>query len=245
MKHTRNYGFTLIELLVVIAIIAILAAILFPVFAKVREKARQTSCASNLKQVGLAFAQYIQDNDETFMHNATDNWNNPANDGQSWRHVVQPYVKSVNLFKCPSNATLGYDVGVVDGVKIPWNYAINPRVSQYDMGLPIAAIQEVSTRIIVAETTNDDARTMYPNWDTGSSIQNIIWAGHTGRANYLFADSHVKSMKPTGTGSPVNLWGRMNDNTGVCPNSFSDALNCAEVSTGQLNGLHSVEVKYQ
>ena len=64
--HTRRYGFTLIELLVVIAIIAILAAILFPVFAKAREKARQITCASNEKQLGLAFIQYIQDNDEAY-----------------------------------------------------------------------------------------------------------------------------------------------------------------------------------
>ncbi|MCW3060774.1 MAG: prepilin-type N-terminal cleavage/methylation domain, partial [Capsulimonas sp.] len=67
----RNDGFTLIELLVVIAIIAILAAILFPVFAKAREKARQTTCASNLRQLGLAMLQYVQDNDETFPFGAT------------------------------------------------------------------------------------------------------------------------------------------------------------------------------
>ena len=95
-------GFTLIELLVVIAIIAILAAILFPVFAKAREKARQISCASNEKQLGLAFIQYQQDNDEKFPTNVQ-----PAGDyeGQGWAGQVSPYVKSAGLYKCPDDGT--------------------------------------------------------------------------------------------------------------------------------------------
>ena len=104
-------GFTLIELLVVIAIIAILAAILFPVFAKAREKARQISCASNEKQLGLAFMQYAQDNDE-LMPGAAD-----ANPGQTgcynistcwgaqWPIQIYPYAKSTGVFKCPDDPT--------------------------------------------------------------------------------------------------------------------------------------------
>lgn len=105
-------GFTLIELLVVIAIIAILAAILFPVFAKVREKARQTSCASNLKQIGLALMQYSQDNDEIMVqswHGSPFDSNNTTD--YKWMDSIMPYVKSTAVFHCPddpgTNGTTG------------------------------------------------------------------------------------------------------------------------------------------
>jgi prepilin-type N-terminal cleavage/methylation domain-containing protein/prepilin-type processing-associated H-X9-DG protein len=106
IKHVK--AFTLIELLVVIAIIAILAAILFPVFAKVREKARQISCVSNSKQVGLAVLQYAQDYDET-MPNATVNtlaiWN-VGTTYTSWSLMILPYIKDIHAFGCPDD-TLG------------------------------------------------------------------------------------------------------------------------------------------
>ena len=89
VPHRRNSAFTLIELLVVIAIIAILAAILFPVFAQAREKARQTSCLSNVKQISLAMVMYAQDYDETFCPgrytNATDAW--------TWDHYIESYAQ--------------------------------------------------------------------------------------------------------------------------------------------------------
>ena len=117
-RISRNRaGFTLIELLVVIAIIAILAAILFPVFARARENARRASCQSNLKQIGLGLTQYIQDYDEMFL--------NAGNDGGTlvWQDLMQPYVKSIQLFNCPNdgnssftyraaaNRSTGYELG--------------------------------------------------------------------------------------------------------------------------------------
>jgi len=128
MKTTKK-GFTLIKLLVVIAIIAILAAILFPVFAQAREKARQSTCASNLKQIGLATLQYIQDNDETyyphrFNCDASGNFTLASSAGTCaaysgnsmaaklsggaeqryyWMFLLQPYTKSYGVFICPSN----------------------------------------------------------------------------------------------------------------------------------------------
>jgi prepilin-type N-terminal cleavage/methylation domain-containing protein/prepilin-type processing-associated H-X9-DG protein len=114
----RSGGFTLIELLVVIAIIAILAAILFPVFAQAREKARQTSCLSNNKQIGLATMMYIQDYDETFP---MEPWfNNNAGDGVpvvgsgvagespfNYKDELTPYIKTQQIWICPTNVSNG------------------------------------------------------------------------------------------------------------------------------------------
>ncbi|MBM3498472.1 MAG: DUF1559 domain-containing protein [Armatimonadetes bacterium] len=94
----RSQGFTLIELLVVIAIIAILAAILFPVFARAREKARQTSCLSNVKQLGLGVMMYCQDYDETYPGYYPP-WpaTVPSPQGCSWWEGIYPYVKNYQL----------------------------------------------------------------------------------------------------------------------------------------------------
>jgi len=96
MMKNKMSGFTLIELLVVIAIIAILAAILFPVFATAREKARQSSCASNEKQLGIAMVQYVQDYD--------DNMPIVNNGILGWTDIIQPYIKASGVFQCPSDA---------------------------------------------------------------------------------------------------------------------------------------------
>ncbi len=94
----RRVGFTLIELLVVIAIIAILAAILFPVFARAREKARQTSCLSNVKEIVLAGLMYMQDYDETLAIG----WEN-GGEPSYWYPRWYPYIKNVQIFDCPSH----------------------------------------------------------------------------------------------------------------------------------------------
>jgi len=107
MSHRKRNAFTLIELLVVIAIIAILAAILFPVFAQVREKARATACLSNTKQIGLALQQYVQDYDEHVCMNNDGTWfQQPAGSGNyylnTWMSLLKPYMKADKLWTCPS-----------------------------------------------------------------------------------------------------------------------------------------------
>lgn len=105
-NRLANRAFTLIELLVVIAIIAILASILFPVFAQAREKARQTVCVSNMMQIGTALLMYNQDYDELYVPIRVALENGPhgeANSVLTWRNVIQPYIKSFDVFSCPSN----------------------------------------------------------------------------------------------------------------------------------------------
>jgi prepilin-type N-terminal cleavage/methylation domain-containing protein/prepilin-type processing-associated H-X9-DG protein len=113
MRRNGNRAFTLIELLVVIAIIAILAAILFPVFAQARERARMSACLSNMRQIGTSLMMYVQDYDETYpycrFHGALPLGSDrrPGTDKglhiNSWRNAIAPYLKNVDVMGCPSN----------------------------------------------------------------------------------------------------------------------------------------------
>ena len=146
VPRRQKTGFTLIELLVVIAIIAILAAILFPVFAKAREKARQASCASNEKQIGLAILQYVQDNDEAYPAGAPGAAAHVA--GQGWAGAVSPYTKSTALFKCPDDSTQTTAAGP------PVSYAMN-------MFLPnqtLATVVAPALCVMASEVTAVNAR---------------------------------------------------------------------------------------
>ena len=129
-NHQDKHGFTLIELLVVIAIISILAAILFPVFARARESARRASCASNLKQMGLAIVQYTQDYDETYPYLLEGN-SGALKGGHFrknfpiWADSVFPYVKNYQIFFCPSNSLA--NVPVLDEANTP-EYLVAPKI---------------------------------------------------------------------------------------------------------------------
>jgi len=203
----RPRGFTLIELLVVIAIIAILAAILFPVFARAREKARQTSCLSNVKQLTLGQLMYAQDYDERFPYFVTGV--QPAGSGVPWWLVVQPYVKNWQLYKCPSSPGAA---GV--GKYWTWDYPY-PRygMNQYiqynssNAGL-MAIIKRPAETVILGDCCHgmgDSWRVAWPEtpggWsssprkcDLARSAENDEYARHNGGNNLGMVDGHAKWM---------------------------------------------------
>jgi prepilin-type N-terminal cleavage/methylation domain-containing protein len=149
MKRSERSGFTLIELLVVIAIIAILAAILFPVFAQAREKARQSSCLSNVKQIATSYFMYAQDYDGQYTQNRYD-----GPKPYTWKSAIFPYVKNIGVFRCPSNAfnkipAPGEKNWVERDEPMPRSYAMNG-ATLHD-GMSDAAIQTPAETILLCE----------------------------------------------------------------------------------------------
>ncbi|HEX8834549.1 MAG TPA: DUF1559 domain-containing protein, partial [Abditibacteriaceae bacterium] len=214
----RTQGFTLIELLVVIAIIAILASILFPVFARARENARRSSCQSNLKQIGIGLIQYAQDNDESLPAYQGDATSTPAN--VAWSFVIQPYVKSTQVFKCPStnpksnggfmkgtdNTIPASYLACCGGSTTGWRKSFNEFGDPvaFPAGLPnntaayvpkgqrLPAFEDTASTIMIVEhpdRNNGDVS------NYGNNVDDMTMTNHLGMTNFLFADGHVKSMK--------------------------------------------------
>jgi prepilin-type N-terminal cleavage/methylation domain-containing protein len=149
-------GFTLIELLVVIAIIAIIAAILFPVFAQAREKARAISCLSNTKEVGLAILQYVQDYDEN-MPSGVYTTNYTAY-GLAWAGQSYPYMKNVQVYKCPDDNTANIGAGgntYIADPKYAVSYVYNYNIPAYAVAL--AALNAPASTVLAAEVSGDTA----------------------------------------------------------------------------------------
>jgi prepilin-type N-terminal cleavage/methylation domain-containing protein/prepilin-type processing-associated H-X9-DG protein len=179
-SDANSKAFTLIELLVVIAIIAILAAILFPVFAQAREKARQTSCLSNVKQMGLAMMMYVQDYDEIFPFAQTSTSAAapyPNNDG-TWRAVIQPYVRNGqgrgSILSCPSDSVLpGADQGgsssyAVNGVLFGANEAANGALTGFTASMALASMNRPADVLAMADTCH---------WTDGGSPTDFLRVG--------------------------------------------------------------------
>ena len=225
MKEKR--GFTLIELLVVVAIIGILAAILFPVFARARENARRASCLSNLKQIGLGLMQYTQDYDERYPFGlcSTGACTNSAKAPNGfmwignlwlWPQVIDPYVKSEQVFVCPSSERarmVGNHLAPYDG-----NYGANSVMLPQSRTISIAAMNSPSTAYAIM----DGGAYFMRYWDTWapsngyfylpgigggtsvnadcsavySTLQDDCNSGrHFGGVNVIFGDGHVKWLK--------------------------------------------------
>jgi prepilin-type N-terminal cleavage/methylation domain-containing protein/prepilin-type processing-associated H-X9-DG protein len=172
-KMQKKKGFTLIELLVVIAIIAILAAILFPVFARARENARRASCQSNLKQLALGVFQYTQDYDEKYPLVAVATTNPTATNPFGWADALQPYLKSTQLFQCPSET--GAPTSNVDTTNFP--NTIAPTYGQYTdywfngqlAGQSQAAVEAVALTIMNGDGSGGTAANAYTTSTVGTS----------------------------------------------------------------------------
>ena len=203
----RRRGFTLIELLVVIAIIAILAAILFPVFARAREKARQASCLSNSKQIGLCVLMYVQDYDELLPFY----WY-----GESvgyWPTVLMPYVKNWDIFTCPSDPTFKGGTGWTGSGGYGYNYYYLGGWSTADNSFgpfSLAKIQQPAETVMTAEI----------NWKVNRGcaypppplLAESYWANmsdrHNDGQNVGFVDGHSKWMKLSALKAAPELWDR-------------------------------------
>lgn len=210
-------AFTLIELLVVIAIVAILAAILFPVFAQARERARMTACLSNCKQLGLGLAMYGQDYDETYP--------NIRRTGYSfnWKNAIMPYLKNKQIMSCPSNPT-GKPTGPGDGHNngegwqsepdqtMPVSYGMNSCASPWppnDNGdnppLRDASLIRAAETINIGEETLPDnccgtAPDIFPTlWNQCGRLYQHMGGypnGHPATfASFIFWDHHAKTKK--------------------------------------------------
>jgi prepilin-type N-terminal cleavage/methylation domain-containing protein/prepilin-type processing-associated H-X9-DG protein len=219
-RSMTRRGFTLIELLVVIAIIAILAAILFPVFAKAREKARQSSCLNNMKQLTLGMLQYVQDYDERFMAcrypNGIDYIPSPitgSNVCPTWCECIYPYVKNSQVYVCPSDSTarpstfgtVGTNRGNVWSYGRNYGYFENTKAT-VNNSLTLAQFPQPAETIMLMETNNCNRGgprgVVFPA-DGGTSVDPAIYAyssamitwRHNDGLNLSFFDGHCKWMK--------------------------------------------------
>lgn len=232
-RSASRRGFTLIELLVVIAIIAILAAILFPVFAQAREKARTAQCSSNTRQLGLAIRMYVQDYDE---HYPFGGWRPNDLGTWDWQNSTAPYIKNRGLFRCPSSSDLDEDPANPQAWqwnRNPVSYLYNNQLGRNRQPVSEATVASPSDCWMVLDGHSDwgcpnnscvgvdwmgRPNTVWLNEDTtfgpDASLINgwLSWQGftwglprHNGGANIAYTDGHVKFHRVTPEGPPMDL----------------------------------------
>ena len=191
-RHRVVKGFTLTELLVVIAIISLLAAILFPVFARARENARRTSCLNNTKQILLGIAQYTQDYDEKYMPMYTGS----GSAAQYWPIKIEPYLKSTQVYNCPSSSDAAY-VSITN--KYP-HFGLNSWLIDYNggnTGRALASIPQPAGTVILLDSKS--APRVVPEGFVKEPAYNVpaYWPQyrHLETISVGFFDGHVKAMR--------------------------------------------------
>jgi prepilin-type N-terminal cleavage/methylation domain-containing protein/prepilin-type processing-associated H-X9-DG protein len=213
----EKLAFTLIELLVVVAIISIIAAILFPVFGRARENARRSTCQSNLKQIGFGILQYAQDYDETMVRNF---YEANIQTTPHWQDVTFPYVKSTQLYTCPSdllkiNGLLILAPNRLAAAREMGSYAISNAYgdttaleAEPPQGKALSQLVEPSTTLLVSDvldtesnadlfwldaaapSINDAVSPRFIDATAGDTVER-----HLGTTNVLYCDGHVKSVR--------------------------------------------------
>lgn len=237
----KRNAFTLIELLVVIAIIAILAAILFPVFAKARERAQMAACTSNMSQIGKGLMMYCDDNNDCYPINRFFNPGSPY----TWKRALTPYMKSIDVWRCPANKAqlaagsrlltfnlkIGDESNLLDtAVKLdksrwlPSGYGYNGGYFHEQNGVRrVSMIKSPATLMVILEdrTANPDLGPWTWNWttdiygalpaDAGNGGKYSAFFTHNKRMNIVFAEGHAQSYTLPQVYA-LNLWGVSENN---------------------------------
>jgi prepilin-type N-terminal cleavage/methylation domain-containing protein/prepilin-type processing-associated H-X9-DG protein len=201
-RTTLRRAFTLVELLVVVAVISILAGLLFPVFAQTRDKARQSACASNLHQLGAAVSLYTQDYDERFpqTHPTATPWTLGDDEDtlvSPWRALMEPYVKSMGVFRCPT-----------DSSPTDWHPASYGPNGYTVYGASLSEVSRPTETIYGVELQDGAVIDDVSPWYGADMIRDGVLAEkrHAGGSNYLYVDGHVRWMTFGQTWSPVNQY---------------------------------------
>ena len=248
MTHVSNtrksaQGFTLIELLVVIAIIAILAAILFPVFAQAREKARQASCISNNKQVGLAILQYVQDYDEQFPSGRTVvAAGTPLNSlaaGVGWAGEIYPYSKNAQVLRCPDDPTVPVN-GVVPFYPISYSYNYNVAGGTGFAGASIASMSAPASTVMLSEVKGDLAYATVASEQTTPPQSPWNYSSTGDGINYLFwDDANDNAMVKGGISYDSGVPGGFHCNDGQSNPPPTPGICIGYAVTNSSHGRHS------